>query len=63
VTFRSEAVGNKNMPGFKEAQLTPINKIFLEKLIVAQSIKKLPEFYGIRKFISIFTKGDQWTLL
>ena len=40
------------------AQITPINKIFLEKLIVAETVKKLPAFYGTLKFISIFTKGD-----
>ena len=43
---------------------TVINRVkFLEKLIVAESVKKFSAFCGTRKFISIFTKGDQWTLL
>jgi hypothetical protein len=29
----------------------------LEKLIVAQTVKKLPAFYGTRKFITAFTKA------
>jgi hypothetical protein len=51
------------MQGFKTAKFTPINKIFPEKLTVADSVKKLPAIYGTRKFISIFAKGDHWTPL
>jgi hypothetical protein len=32
-------------------------------LIVAQLIKKFPDFYGIRRLIALFTRAAHWTLL
>jgi hypothetical protein len=37
--------------------LTPWSKVLLEKLIVAQLIKKLPTFHGTRMFITALTKA------
>jgi hypothetical protein len=34
--------------------ITPWSGALLEKLIVAQSLKKYPIFYGIRRFITVF---------
>jgi len=35
--------------------LTPLSKVLLEKLTGLQLIKKLPAFYGNRRFITAFT--------
>jgi hypothetical protein len=35
--------------------LTPWSRVFLEKLTVAQLVKKHPSFYGNRGFIGVFT--------
>jgi hypothetical protein len=35
--------------------LPPCTRILLEKLTVTQLVKKLPAFYGIRRFITVFT--------
>jgi hypothetical protein len=32
-------------------------RALLEKLIVSQLVEKLPLFYGIERFITIFTRG------
>jgi hypothetical protein len=29
----------------------------LEKLIVSELVKKFPAFYGVQKFITVFTKA------
>jgi len=42
--------------------LTPWNRILLEKLLVTQLVKKFPAFYGIRKFITVFTRVRHWSL-
>jgi len=42
--------------------LTPQNKILLEKLIVAQLVKKCLAFHGNRRFITVFTTASHWTL-
>jgi hypothetical protein len=34
----------------------------LEKLIVIQLAKKLPAFYGIQMFSTVFTRAHLWTL-
>jgi hypothetical protein len=36
---------------------TPWSRLLLEKLIVAQLIQEFPAFYGIRKFITVFTRA------
>jgi hypothetical protein len=35
--------------------LTPYNTFLLQKLIVAKMFNKLPIFYGVRRFITVFT--------
>ena len=35
--------------------LTPWSRVFLEKLTGLQLVKKFPAFYGIRRFITVFT--------
>jgi hypothetical protein len=37
--------------------LTPWNRVFHEKLIVPQPVKKFPALYGTLKFIVTFTKA------
>jgi hypothetical protein len=38
------------------------SRIFLEKLIVTQLIKKLSAYYGTRRFITVFTRARYWPL-
>jgi hypothetical protein len=38
-------------------QLTPCSRVFFEKLIVAQPLKKLPAYYGTGRFITMFTRN------
>jgi hypothetical protein len=38
------------------------NKIFLEKLTVAQLVKEFPCLYGIRRSIAVFTRVHHWSL-
>jgi hypothetical protein len=33
------------------------NRALVEKLIVARLLRKFPAFYGIRRFITMFTKA------
>jgi len=33
------------------------SRVLLEKLIVTQLVKKLPVFYGTRRFITVFTRA------
>jgi hypothetical protein len=37
--------------------LTQRNRVLLEKLIGSQLVKKLPEFYGTRRFITAYTRA------
>jgi hypothetical protein len=38
------------------AKLTHLmNRVLLEKLLVTQLVKKFPTFYGIHRFITVFT--------
>jgi len=46
---------------YNEIELTPWSRL-LEKLIVAQLVKKFLAFYGIWRFITVFTRGCHWTL-
>jgi hypothetical protein len=41
-------------------ELTPRSTV-LHKLKIAQQLEKIPSFYGIRKFIAVFTKAPHWT--
>jgi hypothetical protein len=36
--------------------------VLLQKLIVALLVKKLPTFYGNRRFITVFTTARRWTI-
>jgi hypothetical protein len=46
----------------KATQLTPWNRVLLEKLIVTQLVKKFPAFYGTRRFITVFKRAHHWSL-
>lgn len=40
----------------------PCSKIFLEKLLVAQLVKKFPASYGTSRFSNIFTTANHWSV-
>jgi hypothetical protein len=42
--------------------VAPWNRVFLEKLILPQLVKKLPILYGVRSFITVFTTAYTWSL-
>jgi hypothetical protein len=42
--------------------LTPWSRGLLEKLKVSQLVKKFPEFYGTRRFITAFTRARHLSL-
>jgi hypothetical protein len=42
--------------------VTPRSRTFLEKLIVPQLVKKLPVFYGTRRFITAFTTAGHLSI-
>jgi hypothetical protein len=42
--------------------LTPWIRVVLENLIVTDLVKKLPTFYGNRRFITVFTRARHWSL-
>ena len=42
--------------------LTPWSRVFLEKLTCFQLVKKLPEFYGTRRFITAVTNARHLSL-
>jgi hypothetical protein len=44
----------------KPKKLTSRFSVFLEKLTVAQLLKKFSAFYGNRKFITLFIRGMDW---
>jgi hypothetical protein len=39
-----------------------VEQVLLEKLQVAQLVKKFPVFYGTRRFITVFTTARHWDL-
>jgi hypothetical protein len=44
-------------PGsYLSLKIIPWSRVLLEKLTVPQLVKKFPEFYGNRRFITAFTK-------
>jgi hypothetical protein len=43
--------------------VTPWCSIIFEKLTIALLVKKLPELYGTQRFITVLTRGCQWTPL
>jgi len=42
--------------------LKPLCRLLLEKLVVAQLVKKLPVFSRTRRFITVFTRVRHWYL-
>jgi len=42
--------------------MAPGAKVLLEKLVVAQLVKKFPAFDGIRMFITVYTRVCHWSL-
>jgi len=46
----------------KAKKLTAWSRDPLEKLIVAQLVKKSPAFYRTRKFIAVFVTDSHWSL-
>jgi hypothetical protein len=42
--------------------LTPRSRTILEKLMFTKLVKKFPDFYGTRRFITVFTKTRHWYL-
>jgi len=49
-------------PCLTQKELTPLSRV-LEKLIVTQLVKEFPACYGIRKFITMFTRPRHWSVL
>jgi len=45
-----------------QIKLTPCSRVLLEKLTVTQVVKKFTAFYGIQRFITVFTRSHHWTL-
>jgi hypothetical protein len=41
--------------------LTPRSRVLLEKLTVAHLVKKFSTFYGIYRFIIVFTRSSHWS--
>jgi len=42
--------------------LAPYSRVLLEKLIVTKLVKKIPTFYGSKRFIIMFTRAYHWLL-
>jgi hypothetical protein len=40
----------------------PQSRVLLEKLIVTLLVKKFLAFYGIQRFITMFTTAHHWSL-
>jgi hypothetical protein len=38
--------------------VTPWSRVVIEKLVVAQSVKKFPVFYGIRRFMGLLCSQE-----
>jgi hypothetical protein len=36
--------------------------VLLKKLIITQLVKTFPVFYGTKRFITVFTRTDKWSL-
>jgi len=44
------------------SKLTPWSRALPEQLIVNQLVKKFSDFYGTRRFISVFKRARHWSL-
>jgi hypothetical protein len=47
---------------FPRDQLTSWRKTLLENLTATQQVKKLPAFYGSRRFVNVFARARHWSL-
>jgi hypothetical protein len=45
-----------------DTRLSPWSRVIHENLTVAQLVKKLPAFYGTRRFITVYTTARHWSL-
>ena len=54
--------GQQSHRGWKNNLLTPWNRVLLEKLTGPQLVKKLPAFYGTRRFITALTSAHHLSL-
>jgi hypothetical protein len=45
-----------------QTELNACSRVLLDKLTVTQLVKKLPAFYGNRRFITVFTTARHWSL-
>jgi len=50
------------MKGNRITELTTSSRVDLEKLIVAQRVKKLSSFYGTWRFITVLKTASWWAL-
>jgi hypothetical protein len=53
IHFEREETKSRNIDIF----LSPWNRVLFEKLIVTQLVKKFAAFYGLRRFITVFTRA------
>jgi len=44
------------------SQLDLVTAVLFEKSLVIQLVKKFPTIYGMRRFITIFTRACYWSL-
>jgi hypothetical protein len=65
LTSRKEKVDNyfTSKLMFGNNNLTPWRWVLVEKPPLAQLLKNFTAFYGIRKFITVFTRALHWTRL
>jgi hypothetical protein len=47
---------------YLESEIHACSRVILEKLIVTQLVKKFPDFYGTRRFITVFIEASHWIL-
>jgi hypothetical protein len=67
VCFHFKSVRSRAPPFIKRRHtflhpLTPRSWALLEKQPVAQLLKKIPTFYGTRRFITVFKRALRWSL-
>jgi hypothetical protein len=48
-------------PQLERFWITPWSRVLVEKLIVTQLVKKFTVFYGIRRFVAVFTRDHRVT--
>jgi hypothetical protein len=63
VMMKCEVLHSFDIKSGPDWTLTPWSSVFFEKLPVAQILKHFSIFYGARRFIPVFTRALQWSLL